>query len=561
MHRVLPLLLLAALVAGACQGGSSQSTSSTSSKITILTPSAVAALDTEAPGMLVLESMAAIVNLMEPLVDFAPAGTTSPGGVKQLDFTKFDGRLAQAWTFDQSTLTYTFNLRHNVVGCTGNKFTADDVLYTYARAKSVSGVLGPLGWFMLNTGGVAGFDTSVLKADAIKTLGDEVTKVDDYTVKIKVSSQRRLFFPVLTDFFTYIWDSKVMKAHATPSDPWSHAWAADNNAPSFGPYCLQKWTKGSDFVAQANPNYYRGKAAINTIDFRTVPEDANRIAALQSGAAQIVQSLTPKENEFLRTAGKGVKVNGIVGNQYLFLGVPWNIKPFDNVLLRQALAYAVPYDQILSVAYVGQAHKWEGTVPSSYIGFYKTPTQYNLDLAKAGQLLAQAGYPGGKGLDPNQLQLSYVAERQGTLSPVATLIQASFKNLGLNLQLNPLPQAQFSDRVYAKHDVPMFLDDQDKPDLVTGEYALGPFMTTTGPGNYTKYSNPVIDNLVTQIYNETDAAKQQQELNQAQEILMQAPNWIPIAESATQWGLRSNVTGITWHPEDQLRWYDLKLTG
>jgi peptide/nickel transport system substrate-binding protein len=559
MRKLVSVLVVAALAAvTACQ---SSSTSQSSRQITILTPDAVAALDTEAPGMLVLESMTAIVNLMEGLVDFAPAGTTSQDGIKQLDFTKFEGRLAESWTFNPSTLTYTFHLRHGVVGCTGNGFSADDVMYTFARAKSVTGALGPLGWFMFNTGGVSGFTPDVLPPKSQTTLGDEVTKVDDYTVNIKVSSQRRLFFPVLTDFFTYIWDSKAMKAHATSDDPWSHKWATDNNAPGFGPYCLEKWTKGSDFVARANPHYYRGKPYFDRVDFRKVPEDANRIAALQSGAAQVIQALTPKEFDFLRHAGKGVKVNGIVGNQYLFFGMPWTIKPFDNPVLRQALAYALPYEQILSVGYIGQAKKWEGTVPSSYVGFYKTPTQYSTDLGKAAQLLAQAGYPGGKGLDPSLLQLSYVGEREGTLGPIATLIQASFKNLGLNLQLNPMPQAQFADRVFAKHDVPMFLDDQDKPDLVTGEYALGPFMTTTGPGNYTKYSNPQIDALVAQIYDETDAAKQQQLLNQAQEILMEAPNWVPIAEYETQWGLRDNVTGITWHPEDQLRWFDLKLTG
>jgi peptide/nickel transport system substrate-binding protein len=556
MRKLLPLLVLATLVAGGCQTASTPSAKT----ITILSPDAVAALDTEAPGMLVLESMQAIVNLGEQLVDFAPAGTTSPDGVKQLDFNKFEGRLAQSWSFDQASMTWTFNLRHDVVGCTGNKFSADDVIYTFARAKSISGVLGPLAWFFMNTAGVAGFTPDVFPPKSQTALGDEVTKVDDYTVKIKVSSQRRLFLPALTDFFTVIWDSKEMKAHATTQDPWTHAWATDNNAPSFGPYCLSKWTKGSDFIAKANPNYYRGKAAIETVDFRKVPEDANRIAALQSGAAQIVQSLTPKEFDFLRNAGAGVKVNGIIGNQYLFLGLPWNIKPLNNVLLRQAFAYLVPYDQILSVAYVNKAKKWEGTVPSSYVGFYKTQTQYNLDVEKAKALLAQAGYPGGKGLPANLLQLSYTAEREGTLGPVATLIQASFKNAGLNLELNPLPQAQFADRVFAKHELPMFLDDQDKPDLVTGEYALGPFMTTTGPGNYTKYSNPTIDALVAQIYAETDPAKQNQMLAQAQEILMQAPNWIPIAEYETSWGIRDNVSGITWHPEDQLRWYDLRIS-
>src|SRR6266508_765391 len=475
MRKLLPLVVLAALVAGACQGATTNQGSKT---LTILTPDAVAALDTEAPGMLVLESMQAIVNLGEQLVDFKRAGSQSPDGVNQLDFNNFEGRLAESWSFDQASMTWTFNLRHNVVGCTGNKFTADDVVYTFARAKSISGTLGPLAWFFFNTAGVAGFTPDVFPPKSQTALGDEVQKVDDYTVKIKVSSVRRLFLPALTDFFTMIWDSKEMKAHATASDQWSHAWATDNNAPSFGPYCLEKWTKGSDFIAKANPNYYRGKAAIDRIDFRKVPENANRIAAIQSGEAQIVQALT----------------------------------------------------------------------------------QYNLDIEKAKSLLAQAGYPGGRGLPPNLLQLSYTAEREGTLGPVATLIQASFKNIGLNLQLNPLPQAQFADRVFAKHELPMFLDDQDKPDLVTGEYALGPFMTTTGPGNYTKYSNPVMDKLVDQIYAETDPSKQNQLLAQAQQILMPAPNWIPIAEYETQWGLRNNVSGITWHPEDQLRWYELKYS-
>jgi peptide/nickel transport system substrate-binding protein len=559
MRRSAVFFVVAAIVAGACQ--SSSSTPSTTS-ITILTPSSVAALDTEAPGMLVLESMQAIVNLGEPLIDFAPAGTTSPDGVKQLDFNKFDGRLAESWSLDTSTKTWTMHLRHNVVSCVGNTFTADDVLYTFSRAKSITGSLGPLGWFFYNTAGVANFDNSVFPPTSQTALGDEVTKVDDYTVKIKVSTVRRLFLPAMTDFFTFIWDSKEMKVHATSSDPWTHDYTANVNAPGFGPYCLEKWTKGSDFIARANPKYYRGKASIDRVDFRTVPEDANRIAALQSGAAQIVQALTPKEFDFLKKAGNGVKVNGIVGNQYLFFGMAWNIKPYDNPLVRQAFAEAIPYDQILSTSYFGTAHKWEGTVPSSYVGFHKTATQYSLDLTKAAQLLTQAGYPNGQGLEkfPNILQLAYVAEREGTLGPTATLIQASFKQLGINLQLNPLPQAQFADRVYAKHDVGLFLDDQDKPDLVTGEYALGPFMTTTGPGNYKKYSNPQMDALVAQIYAESDPVKQNTLLAQAQDMLMAAPNWIPIAEWETQWGLRSNVSGIAWHPEDQLRWYDLKVS-
>ena len=69
-------------------------------------------------------------------------------------------------------------------------------------------------------------------------------------------------------------------------------------------------------------------------------------------------------------------------------------------------------------------------------------------------------------------------------------------------------------------------------------------MTTSGPGNYTQYSNPEIDALFPAVYEETDPEKQQEMLNQAQEILMAAPNWIPIAEYPTQWGVREGISGI-----------------
>src|SRR5439155_964449 len=110
IRKLLPLVILAALMAGACQGAT---TSQTSKTITILSPDAVAALDNEAPGMLVLESMQAIVNLGEQLVDFKRSGNQSADGVNQLDFNNFGGRLAESWNLDEANKTWTFNLRHN----------------------------------------------------------------------------------------------------------------------------------------------------------------------------------------------------------------------------------------------------------------------------------------------------------------------------------------------------------------------------------------------------------------------------------------------------------------
>ena len=165
-------------------------------------------------------------NILDPLVYHAN-GAINEDGVQLLDFNKFEGRLAESWSFDAATLTWTFNLRKDVKGCDGATFNADDVLYTFARAKSVSGA-APIGWFLANTGSVDGFTPAVFAPNedgaAARKLGDEVKKIDDYTIQIRQSAPNQLFLKVLSIFALYIYDKETMEAHATADDPWSHNW-------------------------------------------------------------------------------------------------------------------------------------------------------------------------------------------------------------------------------------------------------------------------------------------------------------------------------------------------
>ncbi len=76
-----------------------------------------------------------------------------------------------------------------------------------------------------------------------------------------------------------------MKAHATAEDPWSHDYANNTNAPSFGPYCVESWKKDDEFVAKANPNYYRGKALFRPRDLsQGAAERRRRLAILRTGS-------------------------------------------------------------------------------------------------------------------------------------------------------------------------------------------------------------------------------------------------------------------------------------
>jgi peptide/nickel transport system substrate-binding protein len=202
-----------------------------------------------------------MLNMIEPLVDYAP-GPILADGSQTLNFTKFTPALAESWSLDEATHTWTFKLRHGVKSCAGNEFTADDVLYSFARAKSRTGQVS-IGFFLASVAAIDGFTSDLYpntpEAIAKRALGSEVKKVDDYTVQIRQSASNALLLPVLTITGLLIYDHVEMQKHATPEDPWSHSYANTVNAPSFGAYCLESWKREQDFVVKANPNYYGKK--------------------------------------------------------------------------------------------------------------------------------------------------------------------------------------------------------------------------------------------------------------------------------------------------------------
>ncbi len=396
-------------------------------EILILAEDVPAGLNYDGPSAAIPASQQGMVTLLEPLIAYAD-GEMSESGVVMPDFSTFEGRLAESWSFDPETLTWTFNLRQGVTGCGGATFDADDVLYTFARAKSVSGA-APIGWFLSNVGSIAGFDVSVFGDEAARVLGDEVVKIDDYTVQIRQSEPNALFLPVLTIFGLLIFDKETMEANATEADPWSHDYVNNVGAPGFGAYCLDTWVKGEEISYTAYEGYYRGAPAIDRVTVRRVPQSSNRVVVLQTGQADLVTGLTPREFDSLRGAA-GVTVAGVTGNENTFLHMNFDVPPFDNVLLRQAIAHAIPFDQIIANGYFGQARQWTGLVPSSYPGFAPTAA-FTYDPDRARELLAEAGYPGGEGLEAfaSSFALSYVAEKESTVGPIANIIQTALREV------------------------------------------------------------------------------------------------------------------------------------
>ena len=528
----------------------------------VLSDGVPSGLDVEGGAANYPPSQEAMLNMIEPLVEYAPS-TVNDSGVQLYDYSKFVPALAESWSFDPSDNSYTFKLRQDVTSCAGNKLTADDVLYAFARAKSLSGT-APVGFFLASVASVQTFTPALFgktpEAVAARTLGAEVTKVDDYTVKIKQSSPNKLMMTVLTITGLLIYDQKAMHDHATPDDPWSHNYTNNVDAPSFGAWCLDSWRKDEEFSVHANPHYYRGKPFFDRVIVRKVPQSANRIAILRSGQAQVVEGLSPKEFDSLKSLSN-VTLSGEYLNATLMLQANWKVKPFDNPKLREAIAAALPYDAIIKTSYFGQAQQWQGLIPSAYPFYIKPKTEYHTDPAAAKKLLAEAGYPDGKGLEafPDAFKLTYTAERESVLGPTAALVQTRLRQIGIPIQLDPMPGAQFSDRAIVRKDLPLALNDQSKPIGVDPVYALQLYFVSAprGVSNASNFSDPKLDSLFDQAKVEVDTEKRTALLAQAQELLMDKLAWVPIVENKLQYAVQTGITGVTIHPSQVLIWRNL----
>jgi peptide/nickel transport system substrate-binding protein len=520
-----------------------------------------AGLNYDGPAAAIPTSQTGMVNVMEPLFGYA---TNAPNdtGVITPDFTNFEGRLVESWQYDSETFTWTLNLRQGVQGCGGATFNADDVLYTFARGKSVSGA-APIGWFLSNVASIANFTADVFGDEALRALGDEVTKVDDYTVTIRQSEPNALFLPVLTIFGLYIFDKEEMDANATADDPWAHDYTNNVGVPSFGPYCVDSWTKDDEIALTANENYYRGAPAIKRVVMKKVPQSSNRVVVLRSGQAQLVQGLTPREFDSLRGANK-ISVGSVSGNDNLFVHMNFDVAPFDDPLIRRAVAHSIPTQQIIENAYFGQATDWLSHVPSGYPGYHESTTQYayNPDGAKA--LLEEAGYPNGEGLDAfdEAFQLTYVSEKETILGPIVNAISTAMREIGFPVTLNPIPQTQYGDRQLVKRDLPFAVNDQEKPIGVDAGYATQLFFVSPESGglnNMVNYRNADMDAIWARARVEPDTAARDAMLAEIQDILMRDVVWAPVVEYNTQWAYSDRVKGIQWHADNSVRFFDLSI--
>jgi peptide/nickel transport system substrate-binding protein len=493
-----------------------------------------------------------ITNLYPPLV--APAVSAQGPDILSPVGGRYVGVLAKSWS--HSGRAWTFTLRQGIRSCAGNELTSSDVVYSFSRAISLSGDT-TYGYWLGNVMGALPDAAALPHAPAsAKAIHGEVVATGPYTVRITQFAPLTNFLGPLSLFPIY--DQKAMRAHATAGDQWSHNFVGGSGSAGFGDYCLGAWQKGVQTTLTANPYLPAAdRPHFTEVKVEKVVSDAARIASLESGAAQAVDGLTPAEFSQVAASGQG-KVLNWYGNLFLEVGLNYRFAPWSGGgnpsvarLLRQAVADAVPYRQIIKTAFYGDATKWNGLISSDFYGARSYPGMYGTDDAEARKLLAEAGYPGGRGLSGPGLTLTYDADQQSTLEPVATLLQSALKQIGISITLNPVPGTQFSTEEQNQHSLAFYILGTEVAANADTGYMMALQYVSKGAGsnqNSQNYDNPEFDRLFAEQKTLTGQARLTV-LSQMQKILMTDLPRIPIAERATQMAVAKNIAG--WSPNAQ----------
>jgi peptide/nickel transport system substrate-binding protein len=470
-----------------------------------------------------------IANVYDQLVDYEI--TITPDGKKISNTGKFVPSLATSWEISPDGLEYVFHLRQGVKFHNGDPFNATAVKYTLDRLKKY-------GWGVL-------YGTI-----------EKVEVIDQYTVKVTLNREDPLFMHYLWLYSSSILDPIVMEEHGG-ADPNANTWIA-SHAIGTGPYKLEEWSPGERIVLTANEDYWRGKPKIDKIIINIITEvsslEMGLITGSIDGPIESPYHIPFKDvNLLMKTPGiKAENFTSIAEVEYF--GLNCKIPPFDNVLVRQAMAWATPIDDIIT----GAAHGW--AVPAKSMlgkgmsGYDPSYWCYSYNLTKAQELLVKAGYPNGFKTE------AYIPSGDELSKSMLTIWQAALLKLNIIVDIREVAAPTFWDLLW-NGKVPLFA--MSWPSFVCDPIYHLKFLchsSTIGPGgNWAFYNNTKMDELLTEAYFEKNSTKRNQIIGEIQNILANDVPYIPVWHTTYTYFMKQNVTGFVFYIDTLTRYWYLDI--
>ncbi len=437
--------------------------------------------------------------------------------------------LATKWAIAADGKSVILTLREGTKFSDGSPITAEDVKWSLERAsKPGNGV-----WqFMV---------------DSI----DHVSIDGANTVTLWLKHPDPAILSALTAFNTSIMPKKQFEATPGDSDKQKAETFAEHPVGS-GPYVLKSWQHNATMTLVRNPYYWRNGADgkplpyLDGITFEIVPDDATRILKLQSGELDGTEFIPySRVNELKANPAINMRLFPSTRVEYVSLNVraqyQGTANPLANEKVRQALNYATDKQGIIQLVTYGIGTPMTSYISSGTPGHVGDKPLYPVDVAKAKQLLDQAGFSNGFGAN-----ILVLAGNEDEIS-IATALQQMWAQVGIKLTITQVDHATETDR-YRKGDFGMRLstwtDDIADPNEITSYFAYSKNIQAVHSG----WKNDQADRLFEQSQQEIDPQKRAADYQQIQQIFNAQGPIVPLYESPYPVALKNTVHGFVQIP-------------
>jgi peptide/nickel transport system substrate-binding protein len=463
---------------GSGSGGSPASGSQNAGTFTINTSVAPSTLD-PASGCGVTD-LALIGNLYTRLTQY---GTQSgPSGTKQFDPAKIEPYLApDPWTVSDDGKTYTFKLPAGLKFPSGQPLDSAAVKYSLERVIKVNGC----GQFFIT--------------DGIPGLIKEIETPDDTTVVFTLSQADANFPQALAQPAAGIVDKSVIDANGGIEKDKPNQYMASHSAGA-GPFLLSTYEPNRQAVLTKNPDYKSSPAvASQKLVVNFVNSDSTLLLQARSGDADLTLGLSKQSaNSLKKDSGVTLVANTSPLSEQI--GMLNTKAPFDDKTFREAMTYAIPYEQILQKVAFGYGKLFYGPLQPAFGEFdsgLSAPRQF--DMAKAKQLVAQSGVK-----TPVKVTMA-VQEGNSIEQQIATIAQGQWRQLGVRVTIRTLSAAEYIDSLQS-HKYQSYVR-LDGPGVVDPGYYLAYDAVCGISFNLTEACVKSNDKLLGEARQESDTAK------------------------------------------------------
>jgi peptide/nickel transport system substrate-binding protein/oligopeptide transport system substrate-binding protein len=448
----------------ACKGGESSPSRHTliDSRDTYDPRSLDPALSTDVP------TGRAVGYVFDGLVRFTPDAQVVPG-------------LARAWEVSADGKTYTFHLRTGVKFHDGRPFTAKNVVNSFRRVLDPKSK-GGRGWPLYPIEGAKAYSEG--KGNGQMGLAAP----DDSTVVIRLAEPFAIFPKLLAMPVAAIVPDSVpdnFGEHPIGTGPWKFA----------------EWKHDDYLKFAANTEYFEGRPKADSLMARIIPEPSTAVAEFESGNVDVLYVPEGETKNWEQTDEKKAMLESAPALRVFYIAINTTRGPLADKRVRQALNYAVDAKGILEGIVSGRGNVAAGVIPPALPGSDTTRKGYTRDVAKAKQLLAQAGFANG-------IDVELWSSQTPPFPRIAQTVQAYLKEANVRVTLVQRDASSMREAARAgKTDMALKDWFADYPDA---ENFLYPLLHTANKGvggNVSFYSNPQFDDLVNKARAEQDEAK------------------------------------------------------